>query len=154
MSDQTRRDWLITIGTSAAVPGIAKGLHGDTAQVNALPPGLYGPSTDHLSHALMSTERYHPIPPGCPTEYVLPRTGAFEPLFFSKSEFALIQRLVGVILGESSDQSESVEEAAEWIDLRVSESGDIRRAAARLDSLRRALAVAYYGLARVDRLAT
>jgi hypothetical protein len=54
---------------------------------------------------------------------------------------------------DAEQQSESVEETAEWIDLLVSESGDIRRAAARLDSLRRALAGAYYGLARVDRLA-
>jgi hypothetical protein len=154
MNQQTRRDWLITISTAAAAPVIAKRLQGDTGHVIALPPGVYDPSTDHLSHALMSVARYHSIPPGCPTEYVHPRPGPFVPQFFSKGEFAVVQRLVQVILGETSDNSESVEETAEWIDLRVSEAGTVRRAAGQLDSLRRALAVAYYGVAREDRLAT
>lgn len=152
MNTQSRREWLVTIGAAAASPVIAKLPQGDISHVTALPSGVYEPSTDHLSHALMNAQRYHPIPGECPTEYVRPRTGPFEPKFFSKAEFPLVRRLVAVILGESSDDSEGVQEAAEWIDLRVAEAASVRRAAAQLDSLPRALAVAYYGVARADLL--
>jgi hypothetical protein len=154
MSYATRRDWLITISTVATAAWRPEQLKGDAEPTTVLPPGVYEPSRDDLSHALMTTERYHPIPPGCPTEYVRPRTGPYQPQFFSMPEFKIIRRLVQVILGEASDDAEALEEAAEWIDLRVSESGEITKAAAKLDPLRRALAVAYYGAARAERLAT
>ena len=153
MSDQSRRDWLITISSAAMATGLAERLKGENGHAGALPPGVYDPSTNHLSHALMDAERYHPIPPNCPTEYVSPRWGPFEPQFFSPSEFLVVRCLVQVILGENSDQSQSVEETAEWIDLRVFESDAARRVASKLDSLRRSLAVAYYGAAKMDKLA-
>lgn len=153
MTDGTRRDWLITISTAAAATCLAGHLTADGVAASKLPPGVYDPSTDYLSHALMSAERYHPIPPGCPTEYVRPLTGAFDPSFFSRTEFPVIRRLVQVLLGESSGQTESVEETAEWIDLCVSEAGNIRKAMALLTPAHRTLAVAYYGASRVDRIA-
>jgi hypothetical protein len=114
----------------------------------ALPPGVYQASSDHLSHALMNAGRYHPVAAGCPTEYVVARSGPYEPLFFSKAEFAVIRRLTELLLGVEPD------ETAEWIDLKVYSAAGVRAAAGRLEPLHRALAVAYYGAERVEKLAT
>jgi hypothetical protein len=154
MIDQTRRGWLITISQAAAGLGAAEKIMAGAVDAPTLPPGVYQGSPDHLSHALMSADRYHPIPPGCPTDYVRPTNGAFEPQFFSKAEFTVIRRLTELLLGEIPGDSGAFEEIAEWVDLRVSTAGGVRAAAARLDPLYRTLAVAYFGSARVERVAT
>jgi len=149
MTDQTRRTWLITITQAAAGAGIAGSLQAkDTGA--PLPPGVYIGSRDHLSHALMNSGRYHLIPPGCPTEYIQAHLGPFQPQFFSGTEFTVVRRLVQLLLGENSEYSESVQETAEWLDLRVFSSIEARTAAQSLHRLHRALAIAYQGHAHVD----
>ena len=71
MEEQTRRSWLITIGQATVGLGVAGWLPCYSADAVDLPPGIYLPSKDHLSHALMNTERYHPIPPGYPTGFAV-----------------------------------------------------------------------------------
>jgi len=143
MRDQTRRDWVLTIsGTAAAGLGVAWTAHGDAL---TLPPGVYLPSTDHLGHALMSADQYHPIPPGCPTDYVSPPSGSFQPLFFSKLEFPAIHRLTALMLGEVSGNSSVIQEVSEWIDLRLSTAAAVQAAELRLQPLHSALADAYFG---------
>ncbi len=153
MKDQTRRDLLVILGQTATASALFP-LMARAADTPALPPGVYLPSSDHLGHALMSSERYHAIPPGCPTDYVRPATGPFEPQFFSKPDFAVIRRMVQLILGEPSDDTKSVHETAEWIDLYVASADGVRAAARKLTPLHRALAVAYHGVDRVERVAT
>jgi hypothetical protein len=143
---------MVTISQAAVGLSIAADIRGEVSESALLPPGVYRPSTDHLSHALMSAERFHPIPPGCPTDYVRPSTGPFEPLFFSASEFPIIRRLTQLLLGETSERSAVGQEVAEWIDLRVSSAEDVRKAAAALNPLYRDLAVAFYGPARVQQV--
>jgi hypothetical protein len=126
--------------------GLAGNLHAEKLGAEQLPPGLYGPSSDHLGHALMSAEQFHPIPPGCPTDYVRPRSGAFEPLFFNASEFPIVRRLTELLLGEMAPGLS--QEITEWIDLRVASSRGVRRAERRLQPLHRSLAASYYGAAR------
>lgn len=145
MSDQTRRSWMVTISQAAAGASLALNLPADLSSAQPLPPGVYGPSSDHLSHALMSAEQFHPIPPGCPTDYVLPRNGPFQPQFFTTSEFQVISRLIALLLGENSPRLSP--EVAEWIDLRVASAAAIHRASQHLQPLHRSLAVAYYGSA-------
>lgn len=149
MDTKTRRDWLVTIGQSAlsfGIAGIARG------NATALPAGVYLPSPDHLSHALMSAERYHPIPSGCPTDYVRHAEGPFQPQFFSASEFPVIFRLVQILLGDDApDQTAPAHEVSEWIDLRVSSAAGIREAEDRLKPLDRALADAFFQGAQVKR---
>jgi hypothetical protein len=96
----------------------------------------------------MSAQRYHPIPPGCPTGYLRPANAPFEPRFFSKSEFPLLRRLTQLLLGEDSEDSPIISEVAEWIDLRVASAAGALLAEARLDPLHRALADAYFGSSR------
>ncbi len=146
MSDQTRRDWVFTIGQAAAALSIPARMYGDTPAAAGLPPGVYLPSTDHLGHALMSADRFHPIPPGCPTDYVRPANQPFKPLFFSAEEFPVVLRLTQLMLGDDAHASVS-QEVAEWFDLYVSSAGDVRRAELNVDPLYRALADAYYGSA-------
>jgi hypothetical protein len=139
---------MVTIGQAAVGLGIAGQMRPDTAEKTALPPGVYLPSRDGLSHALMSAERFHPIPPGCPTDYNRPRNGGFEPLFFSQPDFAVILRMTQLLLGETSEDradanAELSEEVAEWIDLRVSSATATREAALRVAPQYRALAQAY-----------
>jgi hypothetical protein len=149
MDEQTRRSWLVTVGTTATALGIART---DLSKPDAaLPPGVYQPSTDHLSHALMSSGKYHAIPPGCPTDYVLPHSGSTKLLFFSADEFRLIQRLTELLLGEESNDAHHVSlEVAEWIDLRVSSSDGVRDATAQLDPSYREVAAAYFGPSHED----
>lgn len=141
------------ISQAAVGLGIAGTLEIEGQQVFKLPPGLYGPSSEHLGHALMSAEPFHLIPPGCPTDYIRPRSDPFKPLFFSHAEFAALRKLVHLILGETSTSAATVvEEVSESVDLQVSRAGEIRAAAAKLNSLQRGLATAYYGSNRIAEL--
>jgi hypothetical protein len=144
MNDQTRRDWVVAITRATAGFGIAWRVQGATVQPLSLPPGVYLPSGDDLGHALMSADRFHPIPPGCPTDYVRPTTGPYQPLFFSRPHFSMVRRLTELLLGEPTDSAVS-REVAEWIDLAVSTKKGVQTAEEQLDPQYRALAVAYFG---------
>ena len=120
-----------------------------------LPPGLYQPSLDHLSHALDSNGSFLTIPRGAETEYVQPRVGPFVPQAFTQDELGLVRRLVEIILGEDlksqSDRpapgsaSSIYDEIAEWIDLVVARAPGTRKLARNLPPDQRALAVAFFG---------
>ncbi len=154
----TRREWLISLGSAVVFSGIqvTPGQAGQQPQtVAALPPGLYQPSFDHLTHALANEGRFVPFPPGAETEYLRPLSGPFVPQAFAQQEFPVVRRLVEIILGE--DLKSSVErpvrggpvniydEVAEWIDLVVASAPGIRAAARNLPPDQRALAAAYFG---------
>lgn len=151
MNDQTRRNWLVSIGQAAVTLGVTGTARDATIGTPALPPGVYEPSTDHLSHALMSAERYHPIPAGSPTDYIRPADGPFKPLFFSAAEFPVILRITQLLLGTASEERALSQEVAEWIDLRLSSVADFREAWKHVDPLHRSLAVAYFGHAQQER---
>ena len=140
MTSQTRRNWIVSIGQGAVGVGLAGNFF---AEAETLPPGLYGPSSDHLSHALMSADPFHPIPADCPTDYLRPPSGDFQPRFFSASEFSVVRRLTELLVGEVTPGLHR--EIAEWIDLQVASSEGIRRAEHGLQVLERSLAMAYYG---------
>ena len=157
--DLTRRAWLLRLGELTALAGVAgvapdlAGAMGLTARqaTAALPPGLYEPSAGHLTHVL--TMRNAPlVPRGAETDYAVPRRGPLQPLFFSHHELDVVTRLVGVLLG--SVDAESLSETIAWIDLRLQSDAGVRTAARAVDPLHRALAVAYYGEARVVELET
>jgi hypothetical protein len=155
----TRRLWILGVGETALGLGFAGLMEARPSELVSLPPGLYQPLSNHLGHALESGGRFHPIPPGSPTDYVKARTGSYKPLFFSPVEFAVIRRLTELILGEESEagdagQTSVVIEVAEWIDLRVFSSAGTRAAAAALDQSHRAVMVAYQGPGTLDELAT
>jgi hypothetical protein len=152
MIDRTRRGWLVTITQAAVGLGVAGSIEADTGKTAALPAGVYRPSRDHLSHALMSAEQFHPIPPGCPTDYLRPSNGPFKPLFFFASEFPVIHRLTQLLLDDTSETGGVSQEVAEWIDLRASSGESVRAAAAALNPRYRDLAVAFYGSARVQQI--
>jgi hypothetical protein len=147
--DLTRRAWLLRLGEVTALAGVA-GLVPElasalmpTGQDSAagLPPGLYDPSVEHLSHVLAS--RHAPlVPPGAETDFAVPRPGPLQPLFFSHHELDLVTRLVGILLG--SVDARALSETIAWIDLRLHRDAGIRHAAQTLDPSHRALAVAYY----------
>ncbi|HXH49711.1 MAG TPA: gluconate 2-dehydrogenase subunit 3 family protein [Terriglobia bacterium] len=170
----SRREWLIDLGKAAALVGIAgkssslgaegmSGLPASEARPEALPPGLYSPSFDHLGHALGNDMRFHPIPPGCEVDFIRPRTGPFEPEFFSADEYKVIHRLTALMLGEpagadgetanSSDEN-IVDEVAEWIDLHAYSFAGVREAAERLTPEQVALAKAYDGAPLLHRVKT
>jgi hypothetical protein len=144
MEEQTRRNWLITIGQATVGLSVAGWPPCYSADAVALPPGVYLPSKDHLGHALMNAEHYHSIPPGCPTDYVRPADAASHPLFFSEPEFREVSRLVQLLLGDVSDES-APQEVARWVDLCASSATAVREALANLQPLLRTLATAYFG---------
>ncbi|HET7841073.1 MAG TPA: gluconate 2-dehydrogenase subunit 3 family protein, partial [Terriglobia bacterium] len=122
------------------------------AKAENLPPGLYRPSSEHLGHALVEDSRFHPIPPGCQVDFIRPRSGPFEPQFFSRDEYKVIRRLTALMLGESPAESADrtkeesiVDEVGEWIDLRTYSFAGVRDAADRLTAEQVALAEAYDG---------
>jgi Gluconate 2-dehydrogenase subunit 3 len=157
--DLTRRAWLLRLGEVTALAGIA-GLVPDLAAAmtptvqNAaagLPPGLYEPSVEHLTHVL--AVRHAPfVPRGAETDFAVPRRGPFQPLFFSHHELDVVTRLVGILLG--SVDAGALSETVAWLDLRLQSDAGIRHAARTIDASHRALAVAYYGEARVKQLET
>jgi Gluconate 2-dehydrogenase subunit 3 len=162
-----RRQWLLRMGKAAALMSFS-GAIGETREGaspaatsapagSALPPGLYQPSNDHLSHALSSDTRFRPTPAGSETDYVRPRSGPFQ--FLAPQEFELVRRVVELIIGDAvtSDHegdTATAEQVTEWIDLRLSQAAAVREAAQRLAPDHRALAAAYYGSGRVEELET
>jgi Gluconate 2-dehydrogenase subunit 3 len=155
----TRRDWLLSFGSAVVLSGFrgtpGKSPQGSQTAAASLPPGLYQPSWDHLTHVLSSEGPFFPIPPGTETEYVRSRPGPFVPQAFTPEEFRVVRRLVKIILGEdlrkASEESTSrvpasvYDEVAEWIDLVVASAPRIRMSARNLTPEQRALAVAYFG---------
>jgi hypothetical protein len=157
----TRREWLLSLGSAvvlvgySGVPGEAAAAQAAAPGASTLPPGLFLPSLDHLTHALTSDDPFLPIPPGAETEYVRPRSGPFVPQGFAREEFPVIRRLVEIILGEDLKNSEEApvpggpanifDEVAECIDLVVARAPVVRALALNLPADQRALAVAYFG---------
>ena len=119
--------------------------------LQALPPGLFEPSSEHMVHALTNDERYVKIPAGSETDYVRPRLGPFRPAFFNEHEFQMVQRLVKLTLGyrrralrrpPMQNWNKRSADVAEWIDLVVSQAASVREAANQISPQHRALAVA------------
>ncbi len=155
----TRRVWMLRVGEIALGLGIAGRLRARGAETSSLPPGLYQPMSDHLGHALQSADRFRPVPPGSPTDYVQRPAGPFHPLFFSDSEFAVIRRLTELILGEEArperhEQNGAIDEVAQWIDLAVFSSAGTRRAALEMGPLPLAVVAAYHGSHALQALQT
>ncbi len=142
---------MITLSQAAIVVGVAGRVEAGEKPDTPLPPGLYQPNAEHLSHALMTDGRFHPIPGGSPTDYIRGSDEPFHPLFFSEKEFAVIHRIVELLLGGRERVSQEV---AEWVDLRVSSAGAVREAARHVNPLHRALAAAYFGLHHVNEVET
>jgi len=162
----TRRDWLLKLGEAAVLVGFsgtveetvatpAAALVPPAVGSSALPPGLYEPSNDHLTHALSADRLFHPIPEGSETDYAKPLTGPFQPQFFSPSEFEVIKRITELMLGEPAelpsasskvaDDHENVSlVVAQWVDLVASRSVAVRDSERDLAPDHRTLAAAFY----------
>jgi hypothetical protein len=158
VSDElTRRQWLLKLGQLVAIAGFS-GIVPEfatvlpDAKVRPLPPGLYHPSQEHLSHALGDLGSMHTIPPGSETDYVRSSSSPFHPQFFSNEEFQVVTRLVEILLGKVDPAGLS--QAVQWLDLYLYSAAGVREAALNLDPLHRALAVAYYGESAVRKLET
>lgn len=175
-SKLSRREWLARLGEGAAFFGLSCAAW-DSGRVRGwasespasipknLPPGLYRPSFDCLTHAIQSSGRYHTIPAGVETDYVEPRRGPYAPKFFTEAEFRIVRRLVREVLGAPKQKSaakmggvesssETCEEIAEWIDLTVGESEAVRAAARNISPQHCNLAVHYYGAEAVRKMET
>lgn len=155
----SRREWLLCLGSTVALSGF-RGVAGQVQRnthpaSEPLPPGLYRPSLDHLSHALDSNGPFLTIPPGAETEYVRPPVGGFVPQAFTQEELGVVRRLVKIILGEDMKNASEkpalgtpasiYDEVAEWIDLIVASAPGTRKLARNLPPDQRALAVAFFG---------
>jgi hypothetical protein len=127
----TRREWFMQLGAGVLLCGCSA----SDLDAAELPPGIYEPSRDHLSHALAG----HGLAAGSETELVEVRSRFFKP-----DEYLFIELLTAALLGETPDVP-IVHDVADWIDLTVGESADIRKAALALEPAHRTLAVHYYG---------
>jgi Gluconate 2-dehydrogenase subunit 3 len=158
----TRRQWLLRLGELVTLAGVS-GLLPQTAvsitpqqdqpaTTSTLPPGLYGPSQDHLVHALSSGGNNWTPPPGSETEFAQPGSVVYQPSFFSQEEFAVVKRWIEILLGEVDSTASA--QAVQWLDLWLFSAAGVRLAARRLDPMHRLLAVAYYGEESVRQLET
>jgi hypothetical protein len=158
----TRREWLLRLGGTAVLMGFqgspVESQGGPSAlKTNQLPPGLYDPSQDHMTHALESDGRFFHARAGSETDFLRPPIGPFQPQYFSPPDFAVVERLVALFLGEPDTNSEMASAMAEisgWIDREVYHSAAVREAALSLSPEHRALAIAYYGEHEVTALET
>ena len=158
----TRRQWLLQLGELVALAGVSGLLpqsapsitpqQAPSATASTLPPGLYGPSQDHLVHALSSGGNNWTPPPGSETEFAQPRSNIYQPGFFSQEEFAVVERWIEILLGEVDSTASA--QAVQWLDLWLFSAAGVRLAAQRLDPMHRLLAVAYYGEESVRQLET
>jgi hypothetical protein len=123
----TRRRWILRLGETVAITGMG-GIDLLADQEPKLPPGLYGPSLNHLAHVLK---------PPSPAE-----SGPFTPRFFNADDYKVIERLVSLILGQSEAP---VPEVAQWVDLVASQGAQVQHAARSLSAANRRLAIDYFG---------
>lgn len=139
----TRRSWFMQMGGGIMLAGCS------AADLDAaeLPPGVYEPSRDHLSHALAG----HSLAAGTDTELVEVLGAPFRPAFFEAGEYRAILRLTALLLAEEQDAA-IVHEISEWIDATVGQSTAIRSAARALAPGHWTLAVHFYGAAEVQHL--
>jgi hypothetical protein len=180
-----RREWLLRLGETAVLMGFSGAVREARVDVSSaavsppatsqLPPGLYEPSNDHLAHALSSDTPFHPLAAGSETDYVVPRSGPFQPAFLSPLEFKTVRRIVELVIGHTAASSGTggadlvsgsaagsdrqartvaADEVAEWIDLRLSKAPAVREAAERLAPDHRALAGAFYSSRHAEDLET
>jgi hypothetical protein len=180
-----RREWLLRLGETAALMGFsgavrearldASSAAASPPATSQLPPGLYEPSNDHLAHALSSDTPFHPLAAGSETDYVVPRSGPFQPEFLLLPEFKTVRRIVELVIGHPAASSgtgsaalvsgsaagydrqagsAAADEVAEWIDLRLSKAAAVREAAERLAPDHRTLAGAFYGSRHAKELET
>ena len=138
-----RREWFLQLGAGVVLSGCSA----SDLDAAELPPGVYEPSRDHLSHALAGRR----LAAGTETELVQVRSGPFQPMFFRPGEYRAMLRLTAQMLGETAE-APVVQEIVEWIDLTVGESADARKAALAMSPAHRALAVHYYGAQSVQQL--
>jgi hypothetical protein len=139
-----RREWFLQLGAGVVLSGLSAS---DLDAAPELPPGVYGPSRDHLSHALAGRR----LAAGTETELVQVKSGSFQPSFFQPAEYRAMLRLTAQMLGETIE-APVVQEIVEWIDLTVAESADARKAALGMSPAHRTLAVHYYGVESVRHL--
>jgi hypothetical protein len=159
--DITRRQWILRLGELVALAGVSGFVPetgaspaeqtGETKAI-ALPPGLYAPSQDHLTHALSSGGKNWTPPQGSETEYAPPSSLPYQPQFFSREDFSTVTRLVEVLLGNVGPSASS--QAAQWFDLCLFSAPAVRAAAQQLDPTHRLLASAVYGESAVRQLET
>ncbi len=135
---ETSRRWILRLGAGAVLTGF----RGEPAEcAETLPPGLFLPASDHLAHVIQAAARSRPL-----TNY--------EPEFFTPGELEKVRTTVAVLLGDIPNASQVTRDIANWIDLTVNDSADVRAAANSLSAAHRALAVAHYGEESVNRLET
>jgi hypothetical protein len=134
----TRRAWILRLGGATVLTGFS-GADLDAAEKTKLPPGLYGPSLDHLAHSLKAMTASEP--------------GPHATRYFAADDFSLIQELAALMLGEQPG-APPVPEIAAWIDLIVGRSDGVRAAARALSPALRGLAVDYFGEEAVHELET
>ncbi|HLK20978.1 MAG TPA: hypothetical protein VKT81_18635 [Bryobacteraceae bacterium] len=138
-----RREWFLQLGAGVVLAGCSA----SDLDAADFPPGVFGPSRDHLSHALAGRR----LAAGTEVELVQVRSGPFQPAFFQPTEYRAMIRLTAEMLGETA-AAPIVGEIVEWIDRTVAESADVRRAALAMSAAHRTLAVHYYGTEAVDQL--
>ncbi len=169
----TRREWLARLGEAAAawslggprtesapLPRVLQDLGRQGSAT--LPPGLYQPSLDCLTHALEDDGQYATIPAGTKTDYLRPLNGPYQPIFFTPAELTTVRRLIGIMLGGPPGGSrksfksfrQTCEEIAEWTDRTLAQAPAIREAARNLSPQHRTLAVRYFGEEAVSQLET
>jgi hypothetical protein len=127
----TRREWFMQLGAGVVLSGCSA----SDLDAAELPPGVYEPSRDHLSHALAGRG----LAAGSETEL----TPEFQPTFFKPDEYLALRELIALLLGENPVPI--VDEIGMWISLTVGESPAVRKAALALVPAHRTLAVHYYG---------
>jgi len=163
----TRRQWLLSLGGGVALAGwsgmeleaaasqaTSQAAFQATSQATAsaaLPPGIYEASREHLGHALADRGAFARLPADSEIEIVRPRSGRYQPTFFTQTQFPVIRRITGLLLGEP-ETAAIVDEIAEWIDLTASDSTAVRAAAHALSPAHRILAMHHFGAQAVRRL--
>jgi len=163
----SRRQWLLRLGEMVALVGVSgivpdpeallrlphptRSSEGGNTASSAiqLPPGLYDPSEVHLVHALAAA-KFTP-PPGSQTDYIDPKA-PYRLQFFSPEQFRVISRFIGILLGNVDPGA--LTQTANWLDLYLHSSAEVRDAAQHLDPLHRILAVQFYGEDEVRELET
>lgn len=125
----TRRHWMLHLGGATILSGFSGADLSAAAESAALPPGLYGPSLDHLAHSLKLS--------ASPPEMETPR-------FFSAEGTEVLRQAVAAML-DWDDSKAPVPEITAWVELKLSEAAAIRRASRSLSPAHRALAIAFEG---------
>jgi hypothetical protein len=109
---EVSRRWVLQLDAGVVLTGLSGEPAAGASQ--ALPPGLYLPTPNHLAHVIKAAASSRPL-------------AKYEPRFFTPGALEVVRTIVATLLGGIPNAAQVTIDIANWIDLTVADSAARQR---------------------------